>query len=915
MKYDAGELHLLSNLLDACTELPETQRKAWLDGLTGEAARLLPALERMLLRHETGDLDEFLEIPPQFAEPEIGALPDGFKADQLIGPYHLLRPIGRGGMGEVWLATRSDGQLKRGVALKLPLLNVRRGVLVQRFERERDILSALIHPNIARLYDAGVADDAQPYMALEYVEGKVITEAANDRVLDAVERVRLLRQVMGAVQYAHANLVVHRDLKPGNVLVTADGQAKLLDFGIAKLVDDETGTHGDSELTRLSGRALTLRYAAPELISGGAVSTAVDIWALGVLLYELLTGRRPFGSDTDDGNSIEKQILNRDPAPPSHARTGAIAKVSRSLASDLDTITLKALKKHPTERYATVGAFADDLDRWLRGEPVLAQPDSDWYRARRFVGRHKIAVSAAVLASTALITVTSVAVVLGLQAREESARAVTARDFIINIFRRTDPNLSKGQEVGAKQLLIQGSKAVLESMDGQPMLQAELLRSIGFALYDMFDLPATDKVFAQAAQRFQQVDKPPEAAALTMDRAALRLAASWEVSVASDLLSQAAAMYPSHASDDEFMARYAIYRSYSAFLADDQRATQNWYLAAKAHATATFKDTHPRTVLAVRTLAILDGALNQPNDATQRLTILLQRLQADKTSLPSDKLATLVGLGVAETVVGRYRPAQAHYDAALTLCQTSLNAKGIDCLYNEWNRTRLLLLLGQDGLAMKAIPFLVPQPDWEGEFVTLLRVQTYEILAKNRQLNQHADIVEQVVEAGNASSTRPENRWGSLAALVAQARHELQEGRPRRAMVLSTQAQSLIAQRGVSNSPFTRSAQALHGICLYALGDHAAAIQHLDSLYASLQTALGPQHPSTLLLSLSRVRPLWAMQRQHEALALIDQALPTLREAMGEQTPTFVNILKLRDELTGAAPESLPSLRQFDIFM
>src|SRR6185503_11968431 len=200
---------------------------------------------------------------------------------------------------------------KRSVALKLPTLSARRSVLAQRFARERDILGALVHPNIARLYDAGLAEDGQPFMALEYVEGTPITKAADEKALDGKDRVRLLRQVMDAVQYAHANLVIHRDLKPDNVLVTAEGKAKLLDFGIAKLVADETSTASETELTRLGGRALTLHYAAPEQVSGEPVSTATDVWALGVLLYELMTGQRPFAGK--GRGTLEREVMEGEP--------------------------------------------------------------------------------------------------------------------------------------------------------------------------------------------------------------------------------------------------------------------------------------------------------------------------------------------------------------------------------------------------------------------------------------------------------------------------------------------------------------------------------------------------------------------------------------------------------------------------
>ena len=914
MKHDADDLRLLSDLLDQCAELSAPEREAWLAGLTGDAARLRPSLRKMLASEAAGDLDGFLESPPAFAAPAADAPSSDFKADDRVGPYRLLRPIGRGGMGEVWLATRSDGQLKRSVALKLPILSVRRSVLAQRFERERDILGALIHPHIARLYDAGVAEDGQPYMALEYVEGTPITQAADERALDARGRVRLLRQVMDAVQYAHAKLVIHRDLKPGNVLATAEGQAKLLDFGIAKLVEDEAGASADSDLTRLGGRALTLRYAAPELINGGAASTAVDIWALGVLLYELLTGLRPFGGDRS--GPVEHDILTRDPTRPSQRRSGAIARLSRSLAGDLDTIVFKALKKDPAQRYATVGAFADDLDRWLRGEPVQAQRDSMSYRTRRFVGRHKLTVSAAALAGVAVIGIASVAVVLGLQAREESARAVAARDFMVDIFRRADPDFSQGKEVSARQLLTQGHKTVLETMKEQPLLQAELLSGIGRAFVSMNDVPAADEAYAEAAARYQRLGKLREAAALIVDRAALRLGAAWEIPVAKRLLAQAEAQYPRHADDEEFMAWHAIYRAFAAELEGDKNARRDWYERARTHAGRSFFDAGSRTVFAVRALAVLDGTMGRSSQALERLGTLLDRLKAEKTSVPADSLSVLVDLGTAEMSAGRYRAALERYAAASALCQERLDPKGRQCVYSQFHRSLALLVLGFDEQAMDTVPFLIsPRGPVETAWSTRQLVQAFEVLARNHRLNEHPDVVSRVIAAGDAPADGGEGWQPRLLALLARAYNDFREGRLQQATVLSARAQSLIASLGVGENRSAMPAHVLQAMSLHALGEHDAALKLLDRLCAAQAATWGAKHPAVQLVSISRARPLWALQRQPEALALIDHALPILREAMGTTAPTIVKFEALRAALATGRRWTPADLRQVELFM
>jgi tetratricopeptide (TPR) repeat protein len=913
VKHQADELRLLSQLLDEFTELPEHERASWLNGLTGEAARLRPSFSRMIARQTGSELDQFLERPPEIAVAETEAPASDFSGGDRIGPYRLLRPIGRGGMGEVWLATRSDGQLKRSVALKLPVLSVRRSVLVQRFERERDILGALIHPHIARLYDAGVADDGQPFMALEYVEGTPITEAADERSLDARGRVRLLRQVMDAVQYAHAKLVIHRDLKPANVLVTGEGEAKLLDFGIAKLVEDEAGATTESELTRLGGRALTLRYAAPELIGGGSVGTGADVWALGVLLYELLTGLRPF--DGDGGIGIEQQILQRDPVRPSQVGSGVIARLSRSLAADLDTITLMALKKDPAGRYATVGAFADDLDRWLRGEPVRAQRDSGWYRARRFVGRNRLAVGAATLAGAALVGTASVAVVLGLQAREDSARAMAARDFMIDIFLQTDLDLSPGQEMSAKQLLIRGYQTVVDTMQGQPLLQTELLLGIGDALDFMEDLGPADKALQQAALAYQGMGRPREAAHTTLARAAMRYYNRWETAAAADLMAQAMAMHPAPDSDDEFMARYAIDRAVAAGIAGDQREEKAWYARAGPHADRSLRDNNTQTVMAVRALARLDGKYRAYDKGTERLNVLLERLRQDRRARPAWIVGALDDLGQIEFSAGRYRAALERFDATHAYCQKSSDPRGIQCLYTQYQRAMAMHVLGYTQRALETVPLLLDRSritESSAGFATRFTRQAFQVLLANGQLDRHPAVAAEVQALGESIS---DDEWlHKLPFLLVQVRLLIQEGRLDAAQDLSRRAQALLARRGLDSLSSTE-AFVLEGYIAQALGRDQRALEILDGVHGARAAVSGADHPLTQLVSVHRARSLWALGRGAEALALIDQALPILRPALGVEAPTLVRIEALRAELASTEPGAPAVKRSVELFL
>jgi WD40 repeat protein/TPR repeat protein len=393
----------LSELLDESIDLDPGARMSWLGELVHAEPALAAILREMFASQSHPQAREFLETQ-DFVARHLGAVVAGNPSliGKRFGPYRVLALLGHGGMGSVWLADRVDGMFRRQVALKLIHPALFGPAMTERLAREREILAGLDHPNIARLLDAGVADDAQPYLALEYVAGVPLTEYCDTHRLSIRERLELFRQVLSAVQFAHAHLVIHRDLKPSNILVTEEGRVHLLDFGIAKLLTAAEAE--ETELTRLGGRALTPDYASPEQIAGSPISTAADVYSLGVMLYELLTGVRPYRLTRDSRAALEEAILLADPVMPSRravtqeaasARSTSVKKLSRSLKGDLDTIIVKALKKSPSERYPTVNAFDQDIARYLGGEVVLAQRDHFAYRAYKFARRHRVAIAGA----------------------------------------------------------------------------------------------------------------------------------------------------------------------------------------------------------------------------------------------------------------------------------------------------------------------------------------------------------------------------------------------------------------------------------------------------------------------------------------------------------------------------------------
>jgi eukaryotic-like serine/threonine-protein kinase len=422
---DASAWDRLSRLLDEALDLPPDERAAWVASLGPENDALKPRVLELLAHAPAVQAADFLGTLPKVDVSPIEIRDE--PADAVgapIGPYRLLRELGKGGMGTVWLAERTDGLIRRPVALKLPRGAWPPDALAERMARERDILAALTHPHIARLYDAGVTAGDRPYLALEYVEGHPIDEYCGAHGLDVRARLRIFLQVVHAVAYAHAKLVVHRDLKPSNILVTADGQVRLLDFGIAKLLDE--GQAGQPSLTELAGRPHTPEYASPEQVSGEPLSIASDVYSLGVVLYELLTGSRPYKVRRDSRRALEDAILQSDVSPPSASAADPASR--RAVRGDLDTIVLKALKKAPDDRYPTVNAFGDDIERCLDGRPVLARPDSRGYRLRKFIARNRLATAAS---AATLIVIVAGSVISAWQAYEARVqRNVAVREKV-----------------------------------------------------------------------------------------------------------------------------------------------------------------------------------------------------------------------------------------------------------------------------------------------------------------------------------------------------------------------------------------------------------------------------------------------------------------------------------------------------
>ncbi len=457
----------LSPLLDQALDLLPAERIAFIANLSAAEPQLAEELAGLIRDYDSAAQSDFMQNGPTYssAAPTLAGLS--------IGAYVLTEPLGHGGMGSVWLARRNDGRYEGYAAIKLLNLSLVGRSSAERFRREGTILASLRHPNIAQLIDAGVATSGQPYLVLEYVAGLAIDTYCDVHRLRIHERIALFLKVLDGVAHAHTHLVVHRDLKPSNVMVDVDGNVKLLDFGIAKLMHPELDTDAtpDTALTRVGANPLTPDFAAPEQIEGKPVTTATDVYALGVMLFLLLSGKHPTAQENVSPAVALRAVLEGEPRRLSEAvtqggdttldnaaalaerRTTTPRKLIGLVSGDLDNIVAKALKKSPTERYLSVGAFADDLRRHLAFEPVAAKPDSTWYRATRFVRRNRSAVAAAALVSAAICAGLVSTLHQANLAKKEAQRANTVREFVESIFEPFSQGVVESKQPTLKSLL------------------------------------------------------------------------------------------------------------------------------------------------------------------------------------------------------------------------------------------------------------------------------------------------------------------------------------------------------------------------------------------------------------------------------------------------------------------------------
>ena len=513
----------ISRLLDEALNLSGAERLDWLARLSATRPELAMQLHRLLLAHDSPSGADPLNGPP--TQLLVAALSDhpsaqvnSLAAGQMLGPYRLLTSIGEGGMASVWLAEQTVNVLRR-VALKIPHARLEEpAVTAARFIHERDLLASLEHPHIARLYDANISADQQPYLAIEWIDGVPITRYADEHRLDIAQRVELFQQVLQAVRFAHARLVIHRDLKPSNILVTANGEVKLLDFGIAALLGDARANSPHETSSANVTRALTPEAASPEQLAGDTLGTPTDVYSLGVVLYELLTGQRPYHLNTLTGDrsatALHDALLATPVTPLSQTRFDEAAAAVRgthvrnlrgTLAGDLEAICDKALRKRAAERYDSAEAMSTDLARWHMRLPVAARRASFAYLVNRFISRNRVAVIAGTAVTLALCAGLGIAVWQAERARQEARLAQSVQEFLSSLFDANDPQQAQGRDVSARELLARGAQRLDTELQNQPLVLARLQHEIGGLYVQLGDNVAARPHLERSLRLYEQL--------------------------------------------------------------------------------------------------------------------------------------------------------------------------------------------------------------------------------------------------------------------------------------------------------------------------------------------------------------------------------------------------------------------------
>ncbi len=858
VRISADRWRAVSPYLDSALDLSEGDRAAWLAGLRRQDPGLADEIEGLLERHHALEQQDFLGQPPQLP------LPHTSLAGQTLGAYTLRSLIGTGGMGSVWLAERSDGRFEGVAAVKLLNASLLGRDGEARFRREGSILARLRHPHIAQLVDAGVSPLGQPYLVLERIDGERIDRHCDRRRLGIGDRIRLFLDVLAAVGHAHANLVVHRDIKPSNVLVDASGRVKLLDFGIAKLLEDEAG--GETTLTREGMSAMTPQYAAPEQLTGGAITTATDVYSLGVLLYVLLSGRHP--ARGDEGSSpadVIRAVLETEPARASDAAgletaTGPVAdeiasrratttrRLRGALRGDLDNIVVKALKKDPGERYPSVGAFAEDLRRYQAGEPVSARPDSLWYRAGRFLQRHRLAASAAALLILSLAAGLGATAWQSARARREAARAEAVKDFLVRLFELSSSRRPQSETVTARELLDQGVRRLDTDLADQPAMRASLLAVMGrvYASLGAYEPAAALLERSVALLRQLRTGPDPELARVLTELAGVR---------------KSQGRYPE-----------------AATIVSEALVMQR----------RLFGSDHPDIAVSLQILANVlreQGWQAQAEPLLQEALAMLRRIHGDAHR---DVVACLGNLGSLGYEKGDYAGAEVHYREALRIAR-ALPGDSYPSVPTAMADLATVLVKG--GQISEAVGLweqaLVLFRERMGDRHPDLALHMRNLATARRalgQARQAADLFEQTLAIERAALGPDHHEVAKTTNDLAGALHDL--GRLDEALTRYRECLAILLKHVPADHPHV--GRVLVGLANVQVdqGRYAEAEPQLRQALRILESALPPGHDLIAGAQLGLGRALLGQHRLDEAEGFVRKAFEAHRAKLGESHPT-----------------------------
>jgi tetratricopeptide (TPR) repeat protein len=856
----------VSSVLDQVIECPPDERTARLDELCAGDAALRQMVESVL-GHDVPDETPFraaIGAALEVAANTVVADANG----QRLGPYRIVQEIGRGGMGAVYLAVRDDQEFDQQVALK-----VVRGLLasdsVRRFRAERQILATLAHPNIGRLLDGGTTPDGVPYFVMEHVDGVPIDRYCQAQRLPLRERLRLFLKVCDAVAYAHGRLVVHRDLKPTNILVTQGGEPKLLDFGIATLMetgDDAGGQSVASPLTGAMAHLLTPEYASPEQIRGERVTTASDVYSLGVLLYELLADARPYQFQNRRADEMARVVCEVLPERPS-VRSGR-----RELDGDLDTIVLAALEKDPARRLSSVDALAQEIRRHLAGEPILSRPSTPWYRAGRFVRRHRIGVAAA---ASIVALLAGWGVTVSIQARRiaqerDTAKEVTA--FLVDLFASSDPFEARSAGLTARALVDKGAARLPELRD-RPAIHAQLLEAVGKVYRSLGESGRASELLGEAMTIGERLGVSGPATATTLNELAEALRENGRFEDAEPLYRRALAIR-----EQAFGPRSVEAAHSQNNLGLLLRARgQNDEAAAKfADAVAIWKQAlgprHPQVAVGLSNQSLMARDLGKFADAERLVREALEIRVAALGEVHPQTANSLMALGQTLNLAGRNREAEAPMARALEIRRKIYGANNSIVDASIGNLASLRQDLG----------------DLDGA-EALYR----EALSNQRRLGRHLDVA---VTANNLASLLEERRsyaeaetlfreslsireerYGAKHAAVARATHNLARllmaaGKLAEAEPLARDALSLRRELLGEKHFETGASMVLVAKGRAAHGERAAAEQMMRDALALTQSAVPAGHPAVIAAQYELGRLLLDAGRRAESEPFLRQA-------------------------------------------